>query len=80
MKIPGIYGLYIGIHNSCQFTNYNLEYRYILSVNIISFWDVRCSIGNIYIPIKNHKDLRDKAILILLIDSKFTRMALYYFW
>jgi len=31
MKIPGMRGLYISIHND------NLEYRYILSVNIVSF-------------------------------------------
>jgi len=49
MKIPDILGLYIGIHNFCQFTNDNLEYAYILSVNIVSFLDVRCFLRNIYI-------------------------------
>ena len=60
-KIPGMRGLYIGVHSSCQFTNDDFEYRYILSVNIFSFWGVRCSLGNIYIPSKKHKDSREKA-------------------
>jgi len=36
MKIPDIRGLYIGIYNTCQFINNNLEYRYLLLLNIIS--------------------------------------------
>ncbi|KAG4092398.1 hypothetical protein H8356DRAFT_1320867 [Neocallimastix lanati (nom. inval.)] len=37
MKIPATGGFYIGIPNSCHFTNDNLQYLYILSVNIDSF-------------------------------------------
>jgi len=33
MKIPGMYGLHIGIYNSCQFTKNNLKYGYIFLVN-----------------------------------------------
>ena len=56
-KIPGMRGLYIGVYSSCQFTNDDFEYRYILSVNIVSFWGVRCSLGNIYIPSKKTQRL-----------------------
>jgi len=55
MKISGMNGLYISIHISYQFINDNLEYRYKLSVNIVSFWGVRSSIGNIYIHSKKKK-------------------------
>jgi len=55
MKISGMNGLYISIHISYQFINDNLEYRYKLSVNIVSFWGVRSSIGNIYILSKKKK-------------------------
>ena len=56
MKIPAMGGFYIGIPNSCHFTNDNLQYLYILSVNIDSFLSVQCSLGNIYIISKKHKD------------------------
>jgi hypothetical protein len=59
--------LYIGIHNSYQFTHDNFKYRYILSVNIISFWNVRCSLGNIYILNKK----RDEHEIIFFYN-KFT--------
>ncbi|KAG4094775.1 ubiquitin family-domain-containing protein [Neocallimastix lanati (nom. inval.)] len=37
MKIIDMGGLYIDIHNFCQFTNGNFEYRYILSVKMETF-------------------------------------------
>jgi len=37
-NIPGIRGLFIGIHKSCSFLPDPFEYNYIISANIISFW------------------------------------------
>lgn len=36
MKIPDMSDIYNEIYNICQFTNDNLEYRYIPQVNIVS--------------------------------------------
>jgi len=61
-NIPGMRGLYIGVHSSCQCSADPFEYRYILSVSLTSFWGVRCYIGNTYIPSKKHGNSRDSAI------------------
>jgi len=55
-------GLFIGIHKSCSFLPDPFEYNYIISANIISFWGISCSIGNIYIPTSSHKDARKNAL------------------
>jgi len=49
-KVPGMRGLYIGVHNSCSFTPEPFLYKYIISVTISSFWSKKCTIGNIYFP------------------------------
>ena len=49
-KIPGMRGLYIGVHNSCSCTAENANYNYIISVSLKLFWNQKCSIGNIYFP------------------------------
>ena len=61
-KVPGMRGLYIGVHSSCQYSSDPFEYKYIISVNINSFWGVRCSIGNTYIPSLKHSNSRNTAI------------------
>jgi len=63
-KVPGMRGLYIGVHNSCSFTPEPFLYMYIISVNIVSFWNQRCTIGNIYFP-----QLRWKAERITAFDE-----------
>jgi len=63
-KVPGMRGLYIGVHNSCSFTPEPFLYKYIISVNIVSFWNQRCTIGNIYFP-----QLRWKAERITAFDE-----------
>ncbi|KAG4103614.1 hypothetical protein H8356DRAFT_1030255 [Neocallimastix lanati (nom. inval.)] len=45
-KIPGMRGLYIGVHSS--YTAENAIYNYIISFSLTSFWNQKCSIGNIY--------------------------------
>ena len=52
-KVPGMRGLYIGIHNSCPFSPDPLLYSYIISVTTTTFWNLRCTIGNIYFPNPN---------------------------
>jgi len=49
-KIPGMRGLYIGVHNSWSYTTENAIYNYIILVSLTSFWNQKCSIGNIYFP------------------------------
>ena len=49
-KVPGMRGLYIGVHKSCSFSPEPLLYKYIISVTIPSFWSQRCTVGNIYFP------------------------------
>ena len=61
LNIPGMRGLYIGIHSSFSFLPDPFEFKYIISVNIISFWGISCSIGNIYIPTTSHKESRNQA-------------------
>eukprot|EP00833_Pecoramyces_ruminatium_P010362 jgi/Orpsp1_1/1184394/evm.model.c7180000089342.1 len=55
-------GLYIGVHSSCSFYPDPFEFKYIISVNISSFCGVKCTIGNIYVPIITHKETRSFAI------------------
>ena len=47
-KILGMRGLFIGVHSSCSFFQESFLYKYIISVNITSFWNQKCTIGNIY--------------------------------
>eukprot|EP00833_Pecoramyces_ruminatium_P010910 jgi/Orpsp1_1/1184942/evm.model.c7180000091668.1 len=61
-NIPGMRGLYIGVHSSCSFYPDPFEFKYIISVNISSFWGVKCTIGNIYVPTITHKETRSFAI------------------
>ena len=46
----GMRVLYIGVHNFCSYADENANYNYIISVSSTSFWNQRCSIGNIYFP------------------------------
>ena len=38
-KTPGMRGLFIGIHSLCSFFQEQFLYKYIISVNITSFWN-----------------------------------------
>jgi len=49
-KYPGKRGLFIGIHNSYAFSTENADFDFIISANIFSFWNTKCSIGNMYFP------------------------------
>jgi len=60
-NISGMRGLSISVHRSCSFSPDPLEYKYIISVNIISFWGIKCTIGNIYVPKVTHKEERTNA-------------------
>ena len=62
LNIPGMRGLYIGVHNSCTSSPDPFEYKYIISINLFSLWGVKCSIGNIYIPTKKHGEPRNNAL------------------
>jgi len=48
-KLPGMIGLFISIHTSCPYNDepsiYKLFINYIISINITSFWNQKCSIG-----------------------------------
>ena len=59
---PGMRGLFIGVHSSCSFLPDPFEYKYIISVKLISFWGMTCHIGNVYIPSSKHKKARSDAI------------------
>ena len=60
-NIPGMKGLSISVHHSCSFSSDPFEYKYIISVNITSFWGIKCTIGNIYVPTVTHKEERKNA-------------------
>jgi len=60
-NIPGMRGLSISVHRSCSFSPDPFEYKYIISVNITSFWGIKCTIGNIYVPTVTHKEERKNA-------------------
>ncbi len=48
-------GQYIGCHKSCQAALENSTYKYIISITTYSIDNTKCSIGNVYIPIRKHK-------------------------
>jgi len=54
VNVNGMRGLYIGYHRSCQAIMENSTYKYILSVTTYSIGNSKCSIGNVYIPVKKH--------------------------
>jgi len=57
-NIPGMRGLSISVHHSCSFSPDPFEYKYIISFNITSFWRIKCTIGNTYVPMVTHKEER----------------------
>eukprot|EP00833_Pecoramyces_ruminatium_P008357 jgi/Orpsp1_1/1182389/evm.model.c7180000081096.1 len=57
-KTPGMRGLFIGVHSSCSFYQEPFLYKYIISVNITSFWNQKYTIGNIYFPQNKWKEAR----------------------
>jgi len=59
----GMRGLSISVHCSCSFSPDPFEYEYIISVNITSFWGIKCTIDNIYIPTVTHKEERKNECL-----------------
>ena len=65
LNIPGMRGLYIGVHTSCLSTPDPFEFKYIISTNLLSLWGVKCSIGNIYVPTRSHEIARRNALLDL---------------
>jgi len=54
-------GLFIGAHSSCSFFQEPFLYKYIISVNITSFWNQKYTIGNIYFPQSKWKEERPAA-------------------
>ena len=54
-KVPGMRGLYIGFHKTCQAVPENYTFKYILSVTTYSIGKTKCSIGNVYIPVKKYR-------------------------
>jgi len=60
-KIPGMRGLYIGVPNSCSYVPESSNFNYIISVCLISFWNLKCSIGNIYFPQTRWTEVRLNA-------------------
>ena len=60
-KVPGMRGLYLGVHSSCSFCPEPLVYDFIISVCINSFWDRKCSVGNMYFPQSSLKNARLKV-------------------
>ena len=60
---PGMRGLYLGYHKTCQASLENNEYNFILSLTTHSLWNhIKCSIGNIYVPQKKHNLERKTAL------------------
>ena len=57
-KTPCMRGLFIGVYSSCSFFQETFLYKYIISVNITSFWNQKCTIGNIYFPQNKWKEAR----------------------
>ena len=53
--------MYIVHVRSCSFSPDPFEYKYIISVNITSFWGTKCTIGNNYVPTVTHKEERTNA-------------------
>jgi len=54
-SIPGLRGLFLFYHRSIQATIENNDLNYIVSLSTYSLWNnLKCSIGNIYIPQKKH--------------------------
>jgi len=49
-KVPVMRGLYIGIYKSCTFSPDPITFKCIISVNLFSFWNQKCSIRNTYFP------------------------------
>jgi len=64
-NIPGMRGLFIGVHTSCSFFQEPFIYKYIISVTITSFWNQKCTIGNIYFPQTKWKEERINAFVEL---------------
>ena len=60
-NILGMRGLSISLHRSFSFSPDPFEYKYFISVNITSFWGIKCTIGNIYVPTVIHKEERKNA-------------------
>ena len=61
-SLPGMRGLYLGYHKSCQASLENKDLNYILSLSTYSLWNhALCSIGNVYVPQKKHNLARRAA-------------------
>ena len=54
-------GLNISVHRSCSFSPDPFEYKFIIFVNITSFWGIKCTIDNIYVSTVTHKEERKNA-------------------
>ncbi len=48
-------GQYIGCHKSCQAALEDSTYKYIMSITTYNIGNTKCSIGNVYIPIRKHR-------------------------
>jgi len=51
-------GLYIGVHKSCTFSSDPLIFKYIISINLFSFWGQKYTVGNMYFPQTRWKEAR----------------------
>ena len=59
---PGIRGLFLGYHHSCQASLESDDFKFILSLSTYSLWNhSKCSIGNVYVPQKRHNIERSLA-------------------
>ena len=66
-KTPGMRGLYLGYHHTCQASLENNEFSFIISLSTYSLWNhSKCSIGNVYVPQRklNHERTIAKSEII----------------
>ena len=53
-KVSGIREQYIDCHKYCETTFENTTYKYINSITTYSTGNIKCSIDNVYIPVRKH--------------------------
>lgn len=54
-NVQGMRGLYIGCHKSYQAALENYTFKFIISITTYNIGNTKCSIGNVYIPVKKHR-------------------------
>ncbi|ORX64455.1 hypothetical protein BCR32DRAFT_287089 [Anaeromyces robustus] len=66
-SIPGMRGLFLGYHKSCQAILEENSFNYIISLTNYNIYDSKCSVGNVYIPVSSHST-QVKCALAEVID------------